>query len=128
MTRSRLVSVPHVGRNRRQRQPLIVDEFHQRVLKFVDPLGTDGVPDLVLGQSTLTDQATVLFSTPLGVVVDSAGNVYVTDLFNDRVRRFDQPSGNMATATQSYIVSRPHDLAIDGAGALYGFIAQGGYQ
>ncbi|MEZ4682979.1 MAG: glycoside hydrolase family 44 protein, partial [Caldilineaceae bacterium] len=97
----------------------IVDEFHQRVLKFVDPLGTDGVPDLVLGQSTLTDQATVLFSTPLGVVVDSVGNVYVTDLFNDRVRRFDQPSGNMATATQSYIVSRPHDLAIDGAGALY---------
>ncbi len=98
----------------------VVDEFHQRVLKFIDPLGTDGVPDLVLGQTSLTNQGNTLFSTPLGVAVDGAGNVYVTDIFNDRVLRFDNPAANTATASQSYTnLNRPHDLAFDGAGNLY---------
>ncbi len=98
----------------------VVDEFHQRVLKFVNPLGTDGVPDLVLGQTNLTNQGNTLFSTPLGVAVDGAGNVYVTDIFNDRVLRFNNPAANTATASQSYSnLNRPHDLAFDGAGNLY---------
>ena len=98
----------------------VVDEFHERVLKFVDPLNTNGAPDLVLGQTTLTGDGNTLFSTPLGVAVDGAGNVYVTDIFNDRVLRFNTPAANTATASQIYPnLNRPHDLAIDAQGRLY---------
>lgn len=37
------------------------------------------------------------FSSPLGVITDSAGNIYVADADNHRVRRIDAVSGNIET-------------------------------
>jgi sugar lactone lactonase YvrE len=72
--------------------------------------------------------------TPTGVVVDAAGNVYVSDTANDRVRRIDastglidtfagggNPSDNVgdggpATAAN---VAQPWGLALDGKGNLF---------
>jgi sugar lactone lactonase YvrE len=60
-------------------------------------------------------------SYPSQVVLDSTGNLYISDLGNDRVRRV-APDGTISTVlggdTDSP-VRAPADLAVDAAGALY---------
>jgi sugar lactone lactonase YvrE len=66
---------------------------------------------------------------PTGVVVDSAGNLYIADIFNSRIRKVSNGvittvagSGSSfgddgpATGAQLY---RPHGVAVDSAGNLY---------
>jgi sugar lactone lactonase YvrE len=70
---------------------------------------------------------------PGGVVVDGAGNLYLADTLNQRVRRVDAVTGLISTVagtgsvgdtgdggpgTQA-LVSSPAGLALDGVGALY---------
>ena len=70
--------------------------------------------------------------SPRGVAVDAAGNLYINDTHNDRIRRVD-PSGTITTvagtgeygfsgdggpAVQAKLRS-PEDVAVDGAGNLY---------
>ena len=76
-------------------------------------------------------------SAPTGVAVDSAGNLYIADTMNDRVREVSASGiigtvagggtsglgdGGPATSAQ---LSAPSGLAVDGAGNLY--IADTGY-
>jgi len=75
--------------------------------------------------------------SPAGVAIDGAGNLYIADVQNDRIRRVDS-NGNIATVagggfcasgdlTQvgdgapatSACIRRPADVAVDGAGNLY---------
>ncbi len=76
--------------------------------------------------------AAAQFDGPSGVAVDSAGNIYIADTFNQRIRRVDasgnvstvagtgirsiDPAGRLATATH---LSDPNDVAVDGRGNLY---------
>jgi sugar lactone lactonase YvrE len=87
----------------------------------------------VAGFSGDTGQATAAqLSTPYGVAVDAAGNVYIADLLNQRIRKVD-PSGvittyagtgvagfsgdtGQATAAQ---ISFPYGVAVDTAGNVY---------
>ncbi len=70
---------------------------------------------------------------PGGVVLDGAGNLYLSDTLNNRVRRVDAKTGLISTiagtgiagfsgdggpGTQA-LVSSPGGLAVDGLGALY---------
>jgi hypothetical protein len=66
------------------------------------------------------------FNTPLGVTIDSAGNVYVTDI-NDYVRKIT-PAGVVTTLAYNrywpYInspppIDEPYGIVPDGAGNLY---------
>lgn len=50
------------------------------------------------------------------VVVDSAGNIYVTDYFNDRVRRIDAMTGVITTLFAN--LNKPAGLALDNQGRL----------
>ena len=59
----------------------VVDVFDADSYKFLRKIGTTGK------KHTLSAPGT--FSLPVGVAVDSDGNVYVTDTFNDRVEIFD---------------------------------------
>jgi sugar lactone lactonase YvrE len=106
----------------------VVDEFNHRVLKFLQPLVGDALPDLVLGQSGLGvtvgqnfsgETAANRFNLPLGVVVDSAGTVYVTDYGNNRIARFDAPAANGPTATFISGFDHAHDLAVDAQDNLF---------
>lgn len=107
----------------------VVDEFNHRVLRYNTPLTTDTTPDVVLGQTNFngssTGTAANKFDLPLGVAVDGAGNVYVTDLNNGRVQRFAPPLTNGMDAAYSYTgpndnpLNAPHDTAVSPAGHLY---------
>ncbi len=69
---------------------------------------------------------------PFGMAVDSAGNVYIADLYNHRIRKVD-PNGVMTTVAGNGVegfsgdggpatsasLTYPHDVAVDAAGNLY---------
>ena len=75
------------------------------------------------------------FSSPFGIVADSAGNLWVADKDNNLIRKVD-PAGNVSTFAgaadagsldghgTAASFSQPYGLARDGAGNLY--VADGG--
>ena len=67
------------------------------------------------------------FNSPYDVAVDGSGNVYVADLFNNRVQKFDS-QGNFITyigaSAPSYSSANgsfnsPYGVAVDGSGNVY---------
>ena len=63
------------------------------------------------------------FSAPGGVAVDSSGNVYVADIFNNRIQKFDS-SGNFLLKWGAYGFGDgqfrdPTDVAVDSSGNVY---------
>ncbi len=82
------------------------------------PLRVIGVPGK---KHTLNDPGT--FSLPYGVAVDGAGNLYVTDTFNDRVEIFD-PDGTFISqfgknGDSASDFERPKGIAIDCDGHIW---------
>jgi sugar lactone lactonase YvrE len=75
--------------------------------------------------------ATALFAQPAGLCIDNAGNLYVSDYFDDTIRQIS-PSGNVTTLAGQVGVSgsidganssarfwAPQGLAVDGTGKVY---------
>ena len=57
------------------------------------------------------------FNTPLGVAVDSAGNVYVADANNQAVKRIAAVGGAITTLGSGFY--NPTSVAVDSAGNVY---------
>ena len=109
----------------------ITDSEADRAVR-VDPAGATttvagGGSGAGLGDNGPATQATLL--SPRGVIVDSAGVVYIADSGNDRVRRVSNGTittfaggGNSLAdgiAPTSARLASPRGLALDGAGNLY---------
>jgi len=113
---------------------LISDSMHDRV-RSVDPGGTIHtiVGTGVAGFSGDTGPATAAqIDFPTGLQFDAAGNLYVTDWGNNRIRKVD-PAGIITTvagngdqsfnsdglAATATALNRPTDVAFDAAGNMY---------
>jgi sugar lactone lactonase YvrE len=68
----------------------VADTFHEQIRKLT-PSGTNWVVSTLAGTGTLGTNdgpgATAKFFKPVGITVDGAGNVYVTDQVNDTIRK-----------------------------------------
>ncbi|APV50554.1 hypothetical protein BWI17_13165 [Betaproteobacteria bacterium GR16-43] len=113
----------------------VADTLNQRVVK-VSP---SGVITLVAGNGTPAfggdggPATAASLNQPEGVAVDGAGNVYIADSSNRRVRRVDAADGTISTVAGTGVpgnegdggpatsanMSRPVALAFDAAGDLY---------
>ena len=77
--------------------------------------------------------ASARLSDPAGIALDSAGNLYIADRLNHRVRKVDAATGNISTvagtgtasfsgdgaAATAATLNRPSGVALDGADNLY---------
>src|ERR1017187_5185393 len=57
-------------------------------------------------------------SSPYGVAVDGAGNVYVADSSHNVIKEWTPANNNVTTLVSSGL-SNPHGVAVDGAGNVY---------
>lgn len=63
------------------------------------------------------------FSSPMGIAVDTSGNVYVADYDNSRVQKFDSSGGYISqwgsSGTGNGEFNFPYSVAVDSSGYLY---------
>jgi sugar lactone lactonase YvrE len=62
--------------------------------------------------------ATASFSSPRGVAIDTAGNVYVADTSSHAIRKIT-PGGVVSTLAAGAALNQPSSVAIDAAGDVY---------
>ena len=112
----------------------IADSFNDRIRK-VDATGTISTV-AGTGRSGFGGDGSPAVNArlyrPSGVAVDGAGNLFIADSFNDRIRKMDTSGtistvagtersgfgGDGASAVQARL-SHPNDVAVDGAGNLF---------
>ncbi len=58
------------------------------------------------------------FNQPSGIAVDSAGNLYIADTGNNRIRMISN-AGEVTTLASSFSFNAPANLTIDAVGTLY---------
>jgi uncharacterized protein (TIGR03437 family) len=57
---------------------------------------------------------------PIGLALDAAGDLYIADTNNDRIRIVNAVTGNITSlSTGSYILNSPKGVAVDAAGNVY---------
>jgi DNA-binding beta-propeller fold protein YncE len=93
----------------------VVDVFDADSFKLLRKIGTPGK------KHTLTAPGT--FAVPVGIAVDSDGNVYVCDTFNDRVEIFDADGAFVNTFGKNGDgpgnFERPKGIAVDSDGHIW---------
>jgi uncharacterized protein (TIGR03437 family) len=59
--------------------------------------------------------------TPTGLALDAAGNLYIADTGNNRIRVVAASTGNTITtlSTPGFILNSPRGVAVDAAGSIY---------
>ncbi len=110
----------------------VADAFTDTIRKIT----SSGTVTTVAGSSTVRGHAdgsgtAALFNYPTGVAVDSSGNLFVADSFNDLVRKIT-PAGVVSTLAGDYNIAasfdgtgsnayfnQPAGVAVDSSGAVY---------
>jgi sugar lactone lactonase YvrE len=101
----------------------VADYNNNRVLEFPSSCPAQGcAATRVFGQPDFTSTTPSGLFAPVGVAVDGAGDVYVTDTGNSRVVEYPSTcpaAGCAASRTISINVNSPLGLAVDRAGDVY---------
>ncbi len=94
---------------------LVVADSGNHRIRFVTLSGT--VTTLAGSTPGVNDGAgsAAQFNAPAGLAADAAGNIYVADLLNNRVRKIDT-ANNVTTVASGF--ARPTAVSYDGAGNL----------
>lgn len=114
----------------------IADTSNHRIRKFTD----GGNISTVAGNGSngfsgdKSDATSAELNQPYGVAVDSSGNIYITDTYNDRIRRVDASTGIIYTIAgngdtgfsddseldaTSVSLYRPRGIYVDSSGNVY---------
>jgi sugar lactone lactonase YvrE len=96
----------------------VADSFNNRVLIYNYPLSDGQSAGVVLGQpdfvsNSSADLTATGLNLPQDVAEDNEGNLYVSDLVNDRVLQFKPPFTNGMAA--SLVIGQPNFYADDGS-------------
>jgi hypothetical protein len=122
----------------------VADRGNSRILVYNSPFTTDTIADMVIGQTDFTSggcsnpntqfASASSLCVPTGVTVDSAGNMYVTDMANNRVLEYNAPLStgmaavlvvgqanftSKAAGTGAAKLNQPYAVAVDGDGNMY---------
>ena len=106
---------------------LFFSEYFDHSIRRVDPSGTITTIAGTGEEGFAGDGGPAVeaqLSSPVGVAVDAAGNLFIADSGNRRIRRVD-PSGNISTFPRGYssdgvtLSGSPAGLAVDAAGNLF---------
>ncbi len=98
----------------------IADSNDHRVRK----VGTDGTISTIAGDGFPSFRgdggpaSAARLNTPYGIAVDTAGNLYIADLGNNRIRMVS-PAGTITTVSGTDKLHAPRNVAVDSAGNLY---------
>ena len=121
---------------------IVADTLSHRVLILRGPFASGESPAIVIGQPDLTSTSPGRSATqlrdPYNAILDAAGNLWVSDTFNDRVLEFVPPFVNGMSATvvlgepdfttdnfsssgpvTSVGLGQPHGLVFDKSGDLW---------
>jgi uncharacterized protein (TIGR03437 family) len=98
----------------------IADSNDHRVRKVgtdgtISTIAGDGFPGFVGDGGPAT---AARLNTPYGIAVDTAGNLYIADLGNNRIRMVN-PAGTITTVSGTDTLQAPRNVALDSAGNLY---------
>jgi uncharacterized protein (TIGR03437 family) len=106
---------------------------------LVRKVSTSGILSTVAGNGTATYSGdgvaatSVAVNDPIGMAFDSAGNLYIADTLNNRIRKVSAATGIISTfagngtmgfggdgaAATTAALANPHSIAFDSAGNLY---------
>ena len=96
---------------------LFVADLSNHRIRKITPAGVvttfagSGTPGSANGTGTAAQ-----FSSPLGICIDSANNVYVADLYNNAIRKIT-PAGVVTTLSTGF--NLPYGCAVDSVGNIY---------
>ena len=120
---------------------IYIAEYNNHRVRKVDTSATPWTISRVAGTETKSDgydgdggaATEARLKAPIGVAVDGSGNIYITDLLNERIRKVDATTGEISTVagtgTPGYNgdgcrattaqISAPNGVAVDGSGNVY---------
>lgn len=80
-----------------------------------------GVPGIWTYSGTLNSTGAATFNNPMGIAVDSVGNVYVAETGNNAIRKIsaDGTVTTLARATSSITINQPIGVAVGNGGMVY---------
>ncbi len=82
-----------------------------------------GIPDVPGFQGDNGLAVGAALSSPSGIAVDAAGNVYISDTGNNLIRKVDKSSGNITAVFglkgTANTLNHPTGIAVDSSGAIY---------
>jgi hypothetical protein len=103
---------------------LYVADALNYTIREVTPVGTNWVVTTLAGLAGVSGNVNATgsnarFSYPTGMAVDSAGNVYVADMYNNAIRKVTPVGTNWVVTTLATGFYRPDGVAVDSAGNVY---------